>query len=418
MHPWERRLKDLAQSLVNCASTYFDPDAFRMNVNHFLQTSRTVTFIIQKNKTKIPNFVAWYEVNVLEKWRDDVVMGWARDSRNIIEKEGDLDLNSTLSVTLIFSYLKEDDSTISLSSDDLLNAGIKKLIRLARKGLPTEAANAASIKVERRWVTGSLREWELLHALTYVYGRILLCCEQLAEHLGADLDSEIPAGRDVEQLRNDARRVQFVKLRDETVRTMKTTGIENDTNFEPPEKYRDYFSTVRTRPERPANYKGTMGFFASMAEMTFKTFGSHIPMLYFFNEEWGIIDVMSTHFDDRAEKYLFWRVAAERAASVRARGFVWISEAWHRQPKRAYRGSVEEMPIVGERLIVVGMNQLGQIDEVVWHIRRNSPDDSPTLELMTDSDQPYTRESTYYFVPVTRAMGIPDPPGFNPRRAR
>lgn len=99
MTAWERRLKDLAQTLANCASTYFDPDAFRMNVNHFLQTSRTVTFIIQKDKAKIPNFIAWYDANVLKKWRGDVVMDWARDSRNIIEKEGDLDLNSTLAVT-------------------------------------------------------------------------------------------------------------------------------------------------------------------------------------------------------------------------------------------------------------------------------------------------------------------------------
>lgn len=309
--------------------------------------------------------------------------------------------------------------TIELGSDDLLNAGVKKLIRVARKALPTDVANAASIKIERRWVTDSLREWELLHALTYVYGRIFQCGKQLAEHLGHTLDGEIPVGRDVENMRNDARRVQFVKLRDEIVRTMETEGIEIETNFEPPAQYRDYFATIRARPKRASDYKGTMQFFADMAEMTFSTFGNHIPMLYFFNEEWEIIDVMSTHFDDRAEKYLFWRTAAERASSVRARGFVWICESWYREGKRPYRGSVEEMPIVGERLHVVGMNEVGQIDEVVWRIRRKSPDDDkPTLELMTDPDQRSSRESTYYFVPVTRAMGIPDSPGFNPKKAR
>ena len=36
--PWERRLADLAQALANCAASYFDPDMFRRNLNHFLTT--------------------------------------------------------------------------------------------------------------------------------------------------------------------------------------------------------------------------------------------------------------------------------------------------------------------------------------------------------------------------------------------
>jgi len=53
--PWERRLGDLAHILESCGSSYFDPDRFRRNTNQFLQTSRTITFIIQKNKSEIPD---------------------------------------------------------------------------------------------------------------------------------------------------------------------------------------------------------------------------------------------------------------------------------------------------------------------------------------------------------------------------
>jgi len=101
--PLERRLKDLAHTLRNCEETYFEPEVFRMNTNHFLQTSRTVTFIIQKNKESIPLFDNWYGLHVLNAWASDKVMTWAKDSRNKIEKEGDLDLHSELSATLIFS---------------------------------------------------------------------------------------------------------------------------------------------------------------------------------------------------------------------------------------------------------------------------------------------------------------------------
>ena len=90
MKPWERRLKDLSQLLRNCETTYFEPDLFRMNANQFLQTSRTVTFLIQKNKDSIIDFNSWYQAEVITPWKDDTVMTWAKDSRNKIEKQGDI----------------------------------------------------------------------------------------------------------------------------------------------------------------------------------------------------------------------------------------------------------------------------------------------------------------------------------------
>ena len=82
MQPWERRLRDLAQLLQSCNETYFAPDRFRQNTNQFLQTSRTVTFIIQKNKANIPDFERWYKGSVLTPWSVDPVMSWAKDARN------------------------------------------------------------------------------------------------------------------------------------------------------------------------------------------------------------------------------------------------------------------------------------------------------------------------------------------------
>lgn len=60
LKPWEKRLSDLSHILQSCAHTYFEPDLFRRNTNQFLQTARTVTFIIQKNKATIRDFDRWY----------------------------------------------------------------------------------------------------------------------------------------------------------------------------------------------------------------------------------------------------------------------------------------------------------------------------------------------------------------------
>jgi hypothetical protein len=39
---------------------YFDSDAFRVAIQSAIQTMRSVTFILQKNKAIIPDFDRWY----------------------------------------------------------------------------------------------------------------------------------------------------------------------------------------------------------------------------------------------------------------------------------------------------------------------------------------------------------------------
>lgn len=165
MHPWERRLNDLWLLLERCHATYMEPELFRLNTNQFLQTSRTVTFIIQKNKDSIPEFDAWYQP-IVASWGSDKVMDWAKDSRNKIEKEGDLDLYSTLDMTLFWSYIVEQDAKISTGRIELLQAGTKRLVRLARKQLPSGVVDSAAVRIERKWVANTLPDWELLQAFT------------------------------------------------------------------------------------------------------------------------------------------------------------------------------------------------------------------------------------------------------------
>src|SRR5882762_8060466 len=102
--PWYKRLKDLRQLIYQADQTYFEPDLFRLNVNNAIQTARTVTFMIQKNKETIKDFDAWYGRNVLEPFSQDRIMKWLKESRNHIEKEGDLDINSRCDLETIFSY--------------------------------------------------------------------------------------------------------------------------------------------------------------------------------------------------------------------------------------------------------------------------------------------------------------------------
>lgn len=409
MKPWERRLKDLAQLLTSCASTYFNPDLFRMNTNQFLQTARTITFIIQKNKVSIPDYDNWYRQNVIDAWDSDEVMQWAKESRNIIEKEGDLDLNSTLHVTLLFSYLQEEDIAIQCGRAELLNASIKKLIRLAQKSLPTGIADAAAVKIERRWVTASLPEWELLHALSYIYGRMFGCCQELARNMNGHLDKKIPDVTIFDEIREHARQVRYVKLRGQSLHTLKTEHFPLGSDFTPPEYLRTTLEAMRPVSRSPSSLHETVQFFSRLAKAIFEHHGHHVPMLFLFDENWNIIDMLSTHFADQTDKFIFWRTVADRIANLKACGLVWISELWLREMRGKEVPAIRNIPIVGERLHVVGLDKLGQIEEIAWNIQRTRTDSTPTLEFVSEPNTVSSEAMPYYLVPVMRAMGISVP---------
>lgn len=408
MKPWERRLRDLSQLLTNCHSTYFDPDLFRMNTNQFLQTARTVTFIIQKNKEEIPNYQSWYSAAVVAPWGSDEVMKWAKDARNTIEKEGDLELNSSLKATLIFSYLEEQDLSLDCGRAELLTAGVKKLMRLAQKKLPTGVSDAAAVKIERRWVTASLPTWELLHALSYVYARMFDCCRSLAQQFGASLDNSIPNAGAFDTLRNEARQVQYIKLNGLNVYSSASETIALDRSFEPPEPLRSALNAIQVQPSPPNSLTESLDFFARIAVLTFEHFGNHIPILFILNSRWEPISQLTTQFADQTDKFIFWRNVADRILSLKASGLVWISESWLRRGERNNTAAVRNIPIVGERLHVLAIASSGERKQVGWEILRVSDFAKPTLQPIQDTDE--MQESLPFFlVPAMRAMGIPDP---------
>ena len=89
----DQRLADSHRFWHQAEAAYFDPDGFRLGAQSAIQTLRSVTFILQKNKGAIPGFDQWYD-----GWRKrlgaDELMRWIVDARNRIEKEGDLEAHS------------------------------------------------------------------------------------------------------------------------------------------------------------------------------------------------------------------------------------------------------------------------------------------------------------------------------------
>lgn len=381
-----------------------------MNINQFLQTSRTVTFIIQKHKSEIQDFDHWYATNIEIPWRADSLMSWAKDSRNKIEKQGDLDLHSTLRTTLLFSYLQEQDFTIECGREELVNANVKRLIRLAQKKIPTGVADAAAVKIERRWVATSLPETELLRALSYVYEQAYKSCARLADHLGGSIDSSIPSPTGFAQIREEARQVRYVKLRGLTTIGIETEDLMVTDDFVPPEKFISIILDAKDREELPKSLAEAVQYYGKLAKVSFEHYATHVPIAFVFDSNWRLIDMLSTRFSDTTDKYIFWRTVADRIDAKEAYAIVWIAESWLRKASSGGSMAIRNLPIVGERLHVIGFDKSGAIDQVAWTITRPYEDGPPTLVESPEEDSYDMDSMPFFFVPAMRALGIPDRP--------
>lgn len=401
MKKWERRLGDLAYQLQNVIKTYFDPELFRRNVNQFLTISRTVTFLIQKNKSEIKDFDNWYR-GMLSGWTGDDVMTWARDARNFIEKEGDLEINSLLRATLIFSYVAEEDVTVDINQPFLVYATTQKLIRLARQRLPTGVSDAASVKIERRWVTTSLPNWELLHALIHVYARIYEGCVSLANHLGHKLPQEIQRPSLFENNRNDLGQTSYVKLNSTATHHVATELVAARLDAETERRFRDIFGDNPLAGIAAGGFDTVFENYRNFAEQLFNHDKHHIHILMLLDENFHPFDQISTVFTDQADKFIFWRLVGERVASTHARGIIWIAELWLRTMDRSGATPIRNMPIVGEQLNIMGLSRAGDFRVHRWTIKRDG-DGDPTLEhTAVEGDESFP----FFLHPVRVAMGL------------
>jgi len=406
--PWERRLDDLAQIIRNCSVTYFQPNLFRQNVNQFLQTSRTITFILQKNKNDIPEFNNWYTTNVKDKWSQDKVMTWAKNARNKIEKQGDLEINSTLELALISSYLSEDDIEIQCGPEELLNGDVKRLIKHARQKIPKSFHAATGLKIERNWICAELDEYELLHALSYVYARVYECCDRVAQLIGSRMPESIAEPSTIANKCVIDRYIQLVKLSDK--KTYYTNSVSRVYRREDmiDTKLKNEMDSVVQACDTPTDFGSAVQLHENMAIRIFEKNGYHQNTLFFLKKDWSPMYFCATVFADRIDKYYFWRMMGDHAHVEQPHGVVFVGEIWDRDSSAVALGSaIDDMPIRGEALNLISFDRDANICQTRWKINRNIFGE-PRLET---AERLMKLSELGMLVPVMRGMGV-DPDNF------
>ncbi|MBS9787310.1 hypothetical protein LHV47_12720, partial [Lacticaseibacillus rhamnosus] len=128
-----------------------------------------------------------------------------------------------------------------------------------------------------------------------------------------------------------------------------------------------------------------------------------IQTLIFYDKQFHPIDLINTTFEDQADKYIFWRYAADRAKITNAYGFIWISELWLRKASIYSNKPIHTMPIIDERLQVIGIDSNNNQKCISWKIVRENEEKKPTLEIST-ADSKHD-EKPYFMRSVLKAIG-------------
>lgn len=400
MKPWEKRLHDLSHLVRQCHATYMEPELFRLNVNQFLQTSRTVTFIIQKHKESIPDFPRWYGLHVLEPWKSNELMEWAKDARNTVEKEGDLDLNSSVSATLFYGYLENTDLKLAVGDPRLLHMSVKRLIRLARASLPSGVSRNAAVQVERRWVADSLPSYELLTAVCAIYRNVHHACAALAHHLGSTLPEVIPDPSGLEQLARESRHTKIFKLSSSGSYSLTSTRVKADPSLLK-EADAEQMRGISDKWKGFDSIDGALSWLSEMAELMFARDGHHIPLAMLYDSNWKAVDMVRMEAADTTDKYILWRNLAERVRLRNAFAVSFTSELWLRKAVNLIDQPISAQPIIGEQLQICLLTRSGAYREKRWDIIRNG--ERPRLE--PTAAQPADLQSGY-LAPIYAAFGL------------
>ncbi len=162
----EKRLNDCAEFWKQAEESYQVPIAFVRNTQATIQGLRSVTSVLQNAKRQIQGFDAWY-APWQEKMRQDRVLRWLVDTRNKIEKVGDIEPASKLHLTFCKGWLADKDDEIDVPASYTAERAADLFAKLIG---PSSRAEDALIRFRREWRHPELPDSELLDALVYCYG--------------------------------------------------------------------------------------------------------------------------------------------------------------------------------------------------------------------------------------------------------
>ena len=323
MGNWTKRLRDCSIHLDNAINNYLEPDIFRINFNNFMQTARTVTFLIQKEKNELQNrfdFETWYK-SYQDQWRSDTIMRWSVDTRNIIEKQADIPIYSKLEVKLALGYRSEEDINLEIEQEDLVFLGIESLKNWAKNNLDQYNYKDSAIWIGRSWKEPKLANMDLVSAMQYVYARLYECCIDLNHKIDEKNSFTIKTPDEILCEFNITHTYQYIELTNFKAISFKTKTYKNEINFsrenfleERPYRggklsveLKNEFSRIFSQFNTILTKQELLDIHSDLNLLNFQCDGSILQFVAFFDEKFKCIKYIPYMLPVQLAKYIFWR---------------------------------------------------------------------------------------------------------------
>lgn len=364
IRPAEKRLEDGVKFWEKAYADYFKPERFRLSLQAAIQSFRSVTFVLQAQKSQLPNFDTWYETQQ-GRMRSDPKMRWLVEARNFIEKQGDLTTRSRFTVTLSNSWEDQPAQEYPLGPE-VTAADVAKLI--ANTIPPARVNEEALLRFDRQWIDSLLPEEEVLSTLIHCYGQLRSVLRS-AHDLLAEVEREkchfhqlpIVSNEHLPRamLNCDFPRVAWFKLKKnklvEYERKSVTFSRLDRRAKEVKERYPGAFDGFRPG----MTFREECDAYFNMAKQFLVRDGHHVTtaILGFDGTPPQISQLRPA---DRADQHVLMRELASQCIRLKARYVILVSEAWRSAARARYRHAADD-PQRSEALVLHGLHVDGTI---------------------------------------------------------
>jgi len=369
--PVHARLHEAHRHWHHADASYAEPDAFRSYLNSCIQALRNVTFVLQKHKSLFLDFDRWY-APWQSSLRNDAILRWIVSARNTIVKMGDLETLSIARASILDDYA-------SPAAIDFVVPSAHSSVEIAhslipRFEIPDDVVQNGIFRLERRWITTDLPEFELLDALAHAFA-VLACLVNDAHRLLNEprpLDGhvdELPGQRLACMTCPDEPRSLLVRLLDG--HHLSVNQLQVPTEKLPTEDARAHYGPVPAAPDslkhNQKDLRENCNYFFSLARMVMEKDGYHNPFAFLFLPN-GQIQFARFDPTDRIDKLLIWRKIAQDVERLRAYAVISISEVWMAKFDPENPGlSPSDSPKRDEGLALDAVNSIGEY--VGFHAR-------------------------------------------------
>lgn len=363
----ERRLSDGLVAWVECKKQYCDPDSFRRNLNACIQALRNVTFILQKAMKGFTGFDEWYS-GWQAKMRSDRVLRWLVEARNQVVKKGDLKTFSKARIGIVDSWYEAPTHEFVVPPMTPTDKIAFVLSAMKPQGLTIPGG---LLRVERRWVEDNLPEWELLEALSHVFGVLTSLLVDAHERLiSPTITAECQWFNDIKDNQGKEPPCMLAQDWDRTVWIDVTKGtlvepmrLEVPVSQSSMKAAREWYAKERETARRlgPARtFSEKVDKLFEYAKLVLRKDGYHVTMAILGYPD-GSTELHELKLTDKAAKSLLFRSLVTNVVKSRANSVILLSENWM-APLRQEGNQPEpaEDPERREALEVVGVTATGE----------------------------------------------------------